>query len=87
MKGVIVCAVKLYISPTVMLSIPIADWLPISIIFFTTLLETIFGLLSFLAIISISKGGKSSKGKLVVPEFEKLKDNYDIVWELEGSSQ
>ena len=35
----------------------------------------------------VSKGGKSSKGKFVVPEFEKLKDNYDLVWEWEGCSQ
>lgn len=34
----------------------------------------------------VSKGGKSSKGKFVVPELTRLKDKYDIVWEWTDSS-
>ena len=35
----------------------------------------------------ISKGGKSSKAKFVVPGLPELKDKYDLVWEWQGCSQ
>lgn len=35
----------------------------------------------------VQKGGKSSKAKFVLPELERLKDNYDLVWEWKGCSQ